>query len=297
MKPPPRFELSEDFISVAPMGGLSGWIRKGLPDDLLADFIRDPEPLCHEPSSTLIKRGSKSRIVRLTLPVAKGESVAVIVKRVRFGPAWRRAGFFFVSSPALRSLKNALALMARGIDTPPPLAAFEYRDWKRLGTSYYLVEEIEGSQTLPLLWLNISPRGSNTGKRKEKRGMLRSLAAFFHRLHSRGVYHQDLKGGNILVRKRGSETWQYYLIDIDGVWTRKRLSWFRRIKNLVQLYRTFGEHLTIKEKVRFLKDYTDCFLLSRERRKAVATEILSMNSRWDHGLVRQWFHWGLRRGL
>lgn len=297
MKPRPRFELSENFTFVAPMGGLSGWIRKDLPDGLLADFIRDPELLCHEPSSTLIKRGSKSRIVRLTLPVAEGESVAVIVKRVRFGPAWRRAGFFFVSSPALRSLKNALALRTRGIDTPSPVAAFEYRDWKRVGTSYYLVEEIEDSQSLPILWLNIPKSGSKTGKRKEKRGMLRSLATFFHRLHSRGIYHKDLKGGNILARKYGAETWQYYLIDIDGVWTRKRLSWFRRIKNLVQLYRTFGEHLSVKEKICFLKDYSDLFSLSRERRKAVAAEILSMNARWDHGPVRQWLHWGLRRGL
>jgi len=273
-------ERAGEFTFIGPTRGLAGWIRKDLPKGLLANFICDPESVFNDPSLAFLKKKPKAQVIKQTLRVGDGRTWNVIIKRACYGSLWRRFGFLFFSSPAVRSLENALMLKGWGICTPSPLAALECRDWRHIGTSYYLTEEVEGSQSLPTLWLDAPSSFSREDIFREKRQILKSLAFLFHQLHSRGIYHQDLKGGNILIRKSGSEKWQCYLIDIDGVWKCGRLSWFRRIKNLVQLYRTFGEHLNVKEKALFFKYYSDLFYLRRDRRKAIAGKVLSMNESW-----------------
>lgn len=287
MKPLSGLEQGGEFNYVPPRRGLSGWIRKDLPEGLLADFIPDPEAFFREPSVRFLKKGSKSQVVQHTLTAGEGKAWEVIIKRVQYRALWRRLCFFLLPSPAVRSLRSAVLLKAWGILTPPPLAALEWRDWRRVGTSYYFVEEVEASQSLPTLWMDAPPTFSRKEVFKEKRRILRSLATLFHRLHSRGIYHQDLKAGNILIRNSGSDGWLFYLIDIDGVRKCRRLSWFKRVKNLVQMYRTFGEHLSVNEKAVFLKYYSDLFSLPVDRRKAIAGKVLSGNKKWRKSSLRQ----------
>lgn len=281
MQPLSGLEQGGEFNFVPPGRGLSGWIRKDLPEGLLDDFIRDPEGFFNDPSLRYLKKGSKAQVVKTTLRANGGRTWDVIIKRIHYGPLWRRLGFFFFSSPSVRSLEGARILKGWGIRTPPPLAALEYRNWKYLGTSYFLTDEVEGYQSLPALWVNAPPTFSRKEIFQEKRAILKSLAFLFHQLHSTGIYHQDLKGGNILIQKSVSGQWLCYLIDLDGVRKSERLSWFSRIKNLVQLNRTFGEHLNLKEKAVFLKHYSDLFSLGRGRRKAIAGEVLSMSESWE----------------
>lgn len=271
---------SGEFIFWTSRKGLAGWIRKDLPEDLLTDFLRDPEAAFHAPGALYLKKKIKAQVIRQVMQTREGRPWNVIIKRVRYGNLWRRLGFYICLSPALRSLENALMLKGKGVFTPPPVAALDCRDWRHVGTSYYLTEDVEGAESLPTLWL-AAPSGLSSRKVfEEKRRILKSLALLFHQLHSSGIYHQDLKAGNVLVRKSGSAQWQCCLIDIDAVWKSKRLSWFRRIKNLVQMYRTFGEHLNVREKAAFLKHYCDLFCLPRNRRKAVARLTLSANENW-----------------
>lgn len=287
MKPPSWKDQHGEFVTSASTHRLACWIRKDLPKDLLTGFIRDPEAFFRGPSVRFLKKGSKSQVVQHTLTAGEGKAWEVIIKRVQYRALWRRLCFFLLPSPAVRSLRSAVLLKAWGILTPPPLAALEWRDWRRVGTSYYFVEEVEASQSLPTLWMDAPPTFSRKEVFKEKRRILRSLATLFHRLHSRGIYHQDLKAGNILIRNSGSDGWLFYLIDIDGVRKCRRLSWFKRVKNLVQMYRTFGEHLSVNEKAVFLKYYSDLFSLPVDRRKAIAGKVLSGNKKWRKSSLRQ----------
>jgi tRNA A-37 threonylcarbamoyl transferase component Bud32 len=161
------------------------------------------------------------------------------------------------------------------------LAVFEWRDWKRLGTSYCISEEVRDSQSLPAFWQDIPIVSSKERVSQERREVLREVASHFYRLHSRDIYHQDLKGENILIRKSGTGEWQCFFIDVDGVRKSRRLSQSKKVKNLAQLYRTLGKRLNITNKMFFLKCYGELFSLSRQDRKTLAQRVLSMSRKED----------------
>ena len=269
-------DLSEEFSFATPRKGLIGWIRKDLPEDLFLYFIRDPERFIEDPSSRILKNGQKVQVIRLTLKTHHGRAHNVIIKRFRHPSLVRRLAFFLFPSPASRCLKGASVLGSNGIPTAVPLAALEHRNWKDLGISYYVAEEIADSQSLSVFWGDVLPTLSMNRSVKERRKILGEVAGLFHKLHSRGIYHQDLKGTNILVRVEDSDQCRCVLVDVDGVSKKNRLSWRKRIKNLVQLNRTLGKHLNLREKAFFLKYYADKFSLTKSDRKALVRRVFTV---------------------
>jgi tRNA A-37 threonylcarbamoyl transferase component Bud32 len=62
-----------------------------------------------------------------------------------------------------------------------------------------------------------------------------ALGTLVGRLHRAGVYHRDLKGTNIAVRRNGTG-FAFSLLDLDGVTFGREVSARRRAKNLAQIY-------------------------------------------------------------
>lgn len=279
--------MDDRFVYATSETRLAGWIRKDIPGDLFADFIRDPEGFFQAPSCKPLKDGPRTKVVKQTLTGRGGLTRDVVIKRFYYSSFWCRLGSYFFSSRATRSLKGALVLESAGVDTAAPLAAFEYQDWKNLGTSYCINEEVKNSQSLPAFWKDISAISSKERVFQERRGVLREVAFHFYRLHSREIYHQDLKGGNILIRKSDTGKWQCFFIDVDGVWKSRRLSQSKKVKNLAQLYRTLGKLLNITNKVFFLKCYAELFSLSRQERKKLAQRVLSLSRKEDLRSLRK----------
>ncbi len=280
-------DRSEEFSFVTPRKGLIGWIRKDLPEDLFLYFIRDPEGVFHDPSSKPLKDGPRTKVVKQTLTGRGGLTRDVVIKRFHYSSFWRRLASCFFASRATRSLEGALVLESAGVDTAIPLAAFEYRDWENLGTSYCISEEVKNSQSLPAFWKDISAVSSKERAFRERREVLREVAFHFYRLHSREIYHQDLKGGNILIRRSDTGKWRCFFIDVDGVWRNRRLSQSKKVKNLAQLYRTLGKLLNITNKVFFLKCYAELFSLSRQERKTLAQRVMSLSRKEDLRSLRK----------
>ena len=167
------------------------------------------------------------------------------------------------------SLRGALLLESRGLDTPLPIAAVELRSWKDLGTSYYVAEEIEESESLRALWqttLAALPRAHTLHMRKR---VLEHIAALFFRLHSEGIFHQDLKGTNILLQGNEADEYRLFLVDVGDVRRPRRLLWQQRVRNLAQICEIPGRFWTQREKVFFLKRYADLYALAKDRRRAL----------------------------
>ena len=83
-----------------------------------------------------------------------------------------------------------------------------------------------------------------------------AMGELFRSLHEQGVYHNDLKDANILVRPDPSgDAEQFYLLDLEGIRRYRKLNRRRQIKNLVQLNRTLGKYLRATDKLRFLESY------------------------------------------
>jgi tRNA A-37 threonylcarbamoyl transferase component Bud32 len=126
---------------------------------------------------------------------------------------------------------NAYGLEVRGIPTPRLHAVLGDR---------VIGEWLQGA--LPL-WEHLKSHGVS-------RELLRRLASLVRRMHTRGVYHRDLKANNILVR--GDDIW---VIDLDRVDFVREVPAEDRAWNLAQLNAAVAEPLTRTDRLRFFFSY------------------------------------------
>jgi serine/threonine protein kinase len=262
-------------------GSTSIWVSQDLRREAEIEPLANPDLLFSHPQCEIIKDQKKIKVGRIPLEIG-GKVKAVYLKRYN-AFSWRyRLGSLFVTSGARRSLAGANTLTRAGFLTGRPIAAVECRCWGMLTKSFYISEEVPGGKTVDLYWQEelIPVRGKEGFRRR--RGFLKALALLFRFLHERNIYHNDLKDANILVcpgENRAGES--FYLLDLEGIRSYRRLNRRRQVKNLVQLHRTMGRFLERNEGLYWLKVYLrDLFSDSGERRKWIG-RILRESDRRD----------------
>jgi serine/threonine protein kinase len=269
-----------DYRFISARNGLTGWIRKDLPEEFFAELVRDPDGLMDRGSSQTVKDGLKTKVVRHILQDGKGIQLNVITKRFHYSSTLRRLGFFFFPSPAVRCLKAARLLKSKGILTSRPLAALEYRNWRSLGTSYYITEEVEDSHSLQSFWQTVLPKLATKKRLAITRSILRDLARLLAGLHSKGIYHRDLKGSNILVQAWETDRRRFFLVDLDRVAQRALVSRAKRIKNLLQVRRGAWSR---KERSYFFMRYAMLSYPSKKDAKEFVRKVLAALRRRKSG--------------
>lgn len=130
------------------------------------------------------------------------------------------ADFFkslILPSRAKRAFKAGQMLIENGFLTPPAVA---------YGRNFLMTMEIKDStpfhimlKTLPL---------------PQKRKMIEQLAQMVGKMHDKGIFHGDLRFGNILV-KSNNEQFDFYLLDNERTKKFNTMPWRLRVKNLVQV--------------------------------------------------------------
>jgi tRNA A-37 threonylcarbamoyl transferase component Bud32 len=155
----------------------------------------------------------------------------------------------------VRSLRGAALLSAAGIAIAAPVAAVEVRRGGMLERSYYIAEEIPGGKTADAYWREDLKGVTGARGFRARRRSLEALGALFETLHRAGIYHNDLKDFNILIRAAGNGEQELFLLDLEGVRRYRVLSARRKVKNLVQLHRTLGKHLSRTQELAVLKSY------------------------------------------
>jgi hypothetical protein len=263
---------SGEFRFAPARGGLAGWVRKDLPKEICADFMRDPEAFFNDPSARVLKDGLKTKVIQKTFQDRTGASWEMIIKRFHYGFFIRRLGFLVFDSPAVRSLQGALLLRQMGFDTPAPMTALEFRSGMRLGTSYYICEAVRDSHSLGVLWQSVLPAAPKTKRIAVSRSIFRDLARLLSRLHSMGIYHRDLKGSNILVQAWETDRRRFFLVDLDRVAQRALVSRAKRIKNLLQVRRGAWSR---KERAYFFMRYAMLSCPSKKDAKEFVRQVLA----------------------
>ncbi|HXV83530.1 MAG TPA: lipopolysaccharide kinase InaA family protein [Candidatus Binatia bacterium] len=251
-----------------------------LAQDLLPE-IGDPDHFFGLPGCEIVKDQRKIKVARIKIEIQGDKRTAYLKRYNAF--SWRyRFGSLFRSSGALRSLKGAAILAESGIRTARPLAAVDSRSWGMLSRSFFLSEEIENGKTVDLYWREelLTIKGKE-GLRRRRR-FLRGMGELFDSLHRQAIYHNDLKDANILVRpdSNGSSE-HFYLLDLEGIRRYQKLSWRRRVKNLVQLNRTLGQYLGATDKLRLLESYLGVSFLNRDEKRRWVSKVLKQSRRID----------------
>ena len=255
-------------------GNTSIWIERKLVGSTLVDRLADPDRLLADPECEIIKDQKKITVGRVVLgrhPVP----YAIYIKRYNVFSLRHRLVSPFVMSGALRALHGATVLRRCNIPSAVPLGAVERRFWGVLAKSFFISEEITGGKTVDAYWRDELRFLPGTAGVKQRRAFLIRLGQLFQILHGRQIYHNDLKDANILAARR-QQTTAFFLLDLEGVRQYVRLSEKRRLKNLVQLHRTFGRYLRGPDKLVVLKEYLGNSFGAR-----------SIRRQWIKNIVRQ----------
>lgn len=226
-----------------------------------------------------IKLEKKIRVVRMPLHIGRTIKFVYVKEHnaLSFG---QRLASLFCASAALRSLSGAATLLQEGYAIARPVAAVEDRRWGVLITSFYISEEITGAKTIADYWREDLLDRKGTEGQLRRRRVATKLARLFKSLHERKIYHNDLKAANILAFDKGPAAEEILnLIDLQGVRKCYYLSRRRRIKNLAQINRTLGNHLTPKEKLTFLQAYVGDGIFARRKKRHLVRSILKETSR------------------
>lgn len=219
----------------------------------------------------IIKWENKIVVARLKLKI-NGIPTIAYLKQHKLLSLGQRIISLVYPSAAMRSLRAAAILLGKGFVTAPPLAVMEYRSLGVLVKSIYIAEELTGAQSVESYWLNQLRTFRGETRYRIRYAYLTQLARLLCSLHRNGIYHNDLKSANILALPDPQA--RFGLIDLQGLRSCCFISWRRRIKNLAQLNRTLGVHLTRAERLAFLNEYANGLSLTHRAKLRLIRKVI-----------------------
>lgn len=227
-----------------------------------ARVIEAADDLMNSSAFTPVKSEGRTRAGFLKL--ADGSSV--FLKRA--DARGRIAGIYdrFRGSCAARALRGGAILRAAGFRCPAPLAAMEVLEGRAIARTYLLSEPLERAEILSHFALG--PAGVWRGYARRKASS-DALASELRRLHDAGIYSKDLQETNIMM-ERGNGGMVIYFLDLEDFRRARRVSWRRRMMNLVHLDRSIGRFVGRAGRLAFLYSYLGGVSDRRKRSKLVA---------------------------
>lgn len=168
----------------------------------------------------------RNRVGVVTLPGQNGKEIDIVIKEFH-SRGVNRLKSLFLHGKAFKAWHGGMALVEKGIETPPPVAYLERRKGIFLNQSFFLAERVSGVEEIRLLFCRFPPL--------VLRELLVSLSRHLSLCHKKGILHQDLSDGNILVKKDESGEFKFYLIDTNRIRLKRRIGRLKSIKNLIRL--------------------------------------------------------------
>jgi len=148
--------------------------------------------------------------------------------------------------PAMAAWRASLGLIVRGVPAPEALALVLGRG----ASSYVVMRSIADSLPLDLyLRRKLTPERTP----KQRRAFTRAASDFLIRCCASGVLQTDLKARNVLVRESEKGQWEFFLLDLEAVRFRDRVSLKDILLNMAQLNASTPLTFTWTDRLRFLR--------------------------------------------
>ena len=217
---------------------------------------------------TLIKKNKKGSALKtskksfITLVEKEGRD-PLCVKENSFVSILYTLKNMFRKSRAMRSWIAANRLLVRNIATPLPFAVVEEKFGPFVIKSYIISSFMNKSKELNE-YINVF---KNPAQVKSKSAFIKACAGVLKNLHSKGIYHADLKSNNILVTESEKDIWNFHFIDLDRVLFKKDISFYQRANNLAQLNASVSRLMTAKDRLKFFYFYAKDTPLYSNRKK------------------------------
>jgi tRNA A-37 threonylcarbamoyl transferase component Bud32 len=185
--------------------------------------------------------------------------------------AWDFLKRLFRTSPAKRGLSASITLQNNGLDAPVVIGLFERRAGPFLIDNILLTKEIKNARSIVQCLADIS-RSLRKDTLLRKRNLIECFGETVGRMHTKGIFHGDLRLGNVLVQQK-EEAWRFFFIDNERTKKFQRLPARLRLKNLVQI-NMFQENISDTDRMRFFRKYCAWNTQTKEAAKVLAKHVL-----------------------
>ena len=133
---------------------------------------------------------------------------------------------YFRKSKARRSFQYANRLLKSDINTPLPIAFFEYSNLLLFKKSFYVSKQFKYDFTIRELVTNFDyPDFEN---------IIRQFTRFTFQLHEKHINFLDHSPGNTLIKKIDKNTYEFYLVDLNRM-KFMPMNFYDRMKNFAKL--------------------------------------------------------------
>jgi len=229
-----------------------GWtirIRRSFPRHVIDDLLS----LDNSSGASFVRVQSSdyTRVFKGTVPFDDREQW-LYFKRYLCRSAADFIKHLFRPSRARRAFNASLMLRQNRLDVPAVVGLFEQRRGPFCTDNSLLTEEVEGGRSMVDV-LNDLRRDSSDGALVRKRALIRAFAETVGRMHARGIFHGDLRLGNVLAVDEGGN-WRFFFIDNERTKKFHRLPSRLRLKNLVQV-NLFIHGISDTDRLRFFGSY------------------------------------------
>jgi hypothetical protein len=201
---------------------------------------------------------------------------------------------FSHGSPARRSFKAEIMLAENGFDAAEVIAFGESGDGFLQTKNFLATFGIENAKSARLHILGtreiLTPEQLLNWRR-----FIRDFGRTIGRMHARGIFHGDLRLGNILVRQ-DNNLWRFFFLDNERTQKFSRLPLMYRVKNLVQLNMGPYGIASSTDRMRFFTAYRIENGMSKKAGKALITATIRKTSRRldKEKRMRSWLKGALR---
>ncbi len=187
-----------------------------------------------------------------------------------------------------RTFHNGSHLISHGIPAATPLALARKRYKGLVSIEWVIMECMVNFQELDRYLLRKFEQGWS---KEELKCAVRQFGRFVGSMHSKGIFHSDLKTCNIMVSEdlmkdhaeKGSEcstsgeesvSLRFCLLDYDDVKFFGNIPMRKRVKNLAQIFLSTPSLLNKVERMRFLDEYALHAGLRGSDRKRLAQDVM-----------------------
>jgi tRNA A-37 threonylcarbamoyl transferase component Bud32 len=219
---------------------------------------------------TTIRSSKFARVYKLTVRF-DDMNKEVYFKQYLCRSVWDFIKNFVRAGRAERTFKATEMLSENGFDAPAIIATGKFRHGL-MPTSFLVTLEIEDAKQIHQIISDskLVARG--------KRQLIRAFGQTIGKMHAKGIFHGDLRLGNILARQDKGR-WRFFFLDNERTRKFHHLPGRLRLKNLVQVNMFQPAAISNTDRMRFFREYWAQNKESKVEKAALIKKVLEKTSR------------------
>jgi serine/threonine protein kinase len=196
----------------------------------------------------------------------------VYFKQYLYRSVWDFIKHFVRANRAERAFKAAKMLGENGFDAPAIIAMGEFRYGLYHTTNFLVTLEIEDAKQIHQF---IS---DNKLAAQTRRELIQAFGQTVGQMHAKGIFHGDLRLGNILARHE-KDRWRFFFLDNERTRKFYRLPGRLRLKNLVQVNMPPPASMSNTDRMRFFRGYLAQNEITKTKKAALIKKVIKKTRR------------------